>query len=64
MEEKEWVRWENIEKTIDKKIKKIREQEKEIEDPVTMSFLQVHEEILHTIRDELKDLKKSDLEIE
>ncbi len=60
MKEKEWVRWKEIEKAIDEKVEKIREQEEDIEDPVTMSFLQVHEEILHKMKDDLKELKTSD----
>ncbi len=62
MEEKEWVRWKDIDKAIDEKIEKIREQEKDIEDPVTMSFLQVHEEILHKMKDDLKEIKTSNPE--
>jgi len=57
MDEKEYVQWEKIDKAIQEKIKEVRKQEEDIEDPITLSFLQVHEEILHDVRDNLRELK-------
>ena len=55
MMSKEWIRWSKIEELIDEKIKSIREQEMGIDDPITLSFLQVHEEILLKLKDDLQD---------
>lgn len=57
MEDEEYVQWEKIDEAIQDKIEEVRKQEQDIEDPITMSFLQVHEEILHDVRDNLEELK-------
>ncbi|MFP3872575.1 MAG: hypothetical protein ACLFVL_06825 [Candidatus Aenigmatarchaeota archaeon] len=54
------IPWEKVEESIQKKIDKIRVQEEDIGDPVLMSFLQVHEEILHDVREDLREHVISD----
>mgnify|MGYP006307698657 CR=1 FL=1 len=63
---KKWILWSKIEELIDDKIRSIREQETGIEDPITLSFLQVHEEILVTLKDDLKKeiVKESEIKNE
>ncbi len=60
MKEKEWIAWDDIDSTIQEKIDELREEESQISDPITMSFLQVHEEILLNLRDDLAEHKTSE----
>lgn len=55
MMNKEYIRWSKIEELIENKIQSIRKQENGIEDPITLSFLQVHEEILLKLKDDIQD---------
>ena len=55
MMDKEYIRWSKIEELIEEKVKSIRKQEKGIDDSITLSFLQVHEEILLKLKDDIKD---------
>ncbi|MFP4050787.1 MAG: hypothetical protein ACLFVB_03510 [Thermoplasmata archaeon] len=52
---KEYIRWSKIKELIENKIQSIREQEKGIDDPITLSFLQVHEEILQKLKNDIQD---------
>ena len=61
--DKEYIRWNKIEELIEEKIQSIREQERGLEDPITLSFLQVHEEILLKLKDDLKENIVSESEI-
>jgi len=58
-----YIKWTKIDDLIDKKIQSIRKQEDGLEDPITLSFLQVHEEILLKLKDDLKEnlIKESEI---
>ncbi len=58
-----YIKWTKIDDLIDKKIQSIRKQEEGLEDPITLSFLQVHEEILLKLKDDLKEnlIKESEI---
>ncbi|MFW6176229.1 MAG: hypothetical protein ACOC40_00870 [Thermoplasmatota archaeon] len=60
---KEYIRWSKIKGLIEDKIQSIRRQEKGIDDPITLSFLQVHEEILQKLKDDIQDNIISESEI-
>ncbi len=63
MMDKEYIRWSKIEELIEEKVESIRKQEEGIDDSITLSFLQVHEEILLKLKDDIKDNIISESEI-